>query len=151
MQKLFIDKLHFFRFLFSEWQSTTAPAKNYHFFLKYNRSFLDCLNIFIRTGKCHQERGNTLCWEQMQSSTNLSSTLKLFISWCHLYFANFRTKPTEMVLHRGTPGTWKSTNRVSSISFCWESAFWYAVVQGAVPQKYIHVSKITGRHFPGWV
>ena len=35
--------------------------------------------VSICTGKHHQGRGNTLCWEQMQSLINWSSTLKFFL------------------------------------------------------------------------
>ena len=79
-----------------------AKSTSSSFFLKvakhdYSISFSDCLNLSIRMGKYRQGRGNTLYWEQIQSLTNLSSTLKFLIPWPYLYFANFHVVPTKMV------------------------------------------------------
>ena len=57
----------------------------------------DWLSLSCGTVKYHQGRGNTLCWEQIQSVTNISSTLKFIIPSFRLYIANFHAVPTEMV------------------------------------------------------
>ena len=66
-------------------------------------SFTDCLNLSIHTGKYHQGRGNTLCWEQMQTLTNLSSTLEFLIRFLiqsHLFsqiFMQYLTKWSKSI------------------------------------------------------
>ena len=73
MQELFIDKIHFFKF-----RSMSDKPRRHQ--LKIITSTLSTvqasLNLSIRTGKYHQGRGSTLCSEEIQSLTNLSSTLK---------------------------------------------------------------------------
>ena len=65
----------------SSYVNTRLFRKSYHFFLYVvvGTSLPDCLNIFIRTGKYHQGKGNTLHWKQTPNLTTLSSTLKLLI------------------------------------------------------------------------
>ena len=85
---------------FDEWQTTTVPTENYHFFSYYSTSFPDCLNVFIRAEKYHQGRGNTLCWEKIQSLANLSSTLTYSI--VSLVFCKFSYRTYWNGLNRGT-------------------------------------------------
>ena len=67
-----------------------------------------------------QGKGNTLCWERIQSLTKLIRHIKIYYFIASLFFLRFRALTTEMVYTEvpqswGTSGTSKSTNRVSLI------------------------------------
>ena len=77
-------------------------------FLIIKKQLLDCFpwykllverfsSIGTRKGKYEQGRGNTPRWEQIGSLNNLPSTQNFLSLLLHLYSANFRAWPTEMV------------------------------------------------------
>ena len=120
------------------WVTTNhdCTTKRYDFYSKYRKSFSDCLNLSIWMGKYYQGRGNTLCWEKIQSLAILPSTLKfLFCSpTCNLQIF------------------------VWYLPICSEQRFIKTEVL-QVPQKvrivlvphFSILSKIRDYHFPGWV
>ena len=95
------NKIHFFKFLSMSDKPPLPQLK----IITSTRSTVqasltrcsDWLSLSCGTVKYHQGRGNTLCWEQIQSVINISSTLKFVIPSFRLYIANFRAVPTEMV------------------------------------------------------
>ena len=72
----------------------------------------------LNPSRGQQGKGNTLCWERIQSLTNLIRHIKIYYFIASLFFLRFRPLTTEMVYTEvpqswGTSGTSKSTNRVS--------------------------------------
>ena len=97
MNELFVDKIHFFKFLS---MSQKAQLYQLKIALLVQYKLFWCLNLYIHTGTCHQGRGNTMCCEQRQSVTNLLlSRLKLlfrsltFISQIFVRYLRKWSKP----------------------------------------------------------
>ena len=73
------------------------------------------------------EKGNTLCWERIQSLTNLFKHTKIYFLLSSLVFRRFLwlSKMVHTKVHQcwGTPSTSKSMNRVGSIPISRNSHF----------------------------
>ena len=124
MQELFVDKIHFFKFLCM----SDKPRLHQLNIISSSRSrqvgtsFSGFLNIFIRTGKYHQGRGNTLMLRTNTKPHHLIKHAKTSYFIASLVFRRFSYQTYRNGLNQvpqswGSPSISKSTNRVSSISF----------------------------------
>ena len=119
MQELFVDKIHFFKFL-----SMSGKPRRHQLNITSSRSTVQAsLTVWMfssiptRKGKYRILRANTKP-HQLIKHAKISYSISFASHFhSHFYFANFRTEPTEMVWTE-VPQNWcvstnnsKSTNR----------------------------------------
>ena len=80
--------------------------------------------------------------------------IKLSYSIVSFLFRKFSDPNYQNGLNRGT-STLRHSEYLKKYEpcyfdiFCRESAFYYTLTQGALPQRFAYVFKIKGHHFPG--
>ena len=116
MQGLFIDKIHFFKFLFVSDKPWIDQLK----VITATRAVVvqTSLNFSIgtRKGEYQQKNGNTLVRTNTKPEQLIKHT-KISYYIASLIFCKFLCDAYRNGLNRGTPSTSKSTNRVSLIPF----------------------------------
>ena len=155
MQELFVDKIHFFKFLsmsdkprLHQLKTITSSRST-----QYKIPWLP--ECFHQHGEIPSRKGKYPMLRTNAKPRQLIKHAKISYSIVSLVFRKFSYRIYRNGVNRvpqswGTLSTSKSTNRVSSILFVGNPHFsivlhrlWYL--------KNLFVSKITGHHFPGWV
>ena len=155
MQELFINKIHFFKFLSSSGKPWLDRLK-----------LLQCCfssrgtSVFWRSHWCKQGEILTRKWKYPVLRTNanpqqLIKHTKISYSLTSLVSRDFSRRTYRNGLNR-VPQSWSppSTQKVRTVLVGYllsETAFYYTHTQGALPQKIICVSEITGHHCAGWI
>ena len=154
MQELFVDKIHFFKFLcmsdkprLHQLNIITSSRSRYKlpWLPEYFHSYGE---IPSRKGKYPMLRTNT-------KPHQLIKHAKISYSIVSLVFPKFLYRTYQNGLNWapqswGTPSISKSTNRVSSIPFVGNPHF-SILLHRVQYLKNLFMSRRTGHHFPGWV
>ena len=116
MQELFVDKIHFFKFLCMS-DKPRLPQLNI-----ITSSPSSTVQAFLTARIFSFVRWNTPCWEQIQKPHQFIKHAKIPYSIVPLVFHKFsygiyRYGLNQVPQSWGTPSISKSTNRVSSITF----------------------------------
>ena len=152
MQELFIDKIHFFKFL------CMSGKSQLHQLNVITSSRSSTVQAFLTAWIFSFVRGNTIKEGEIPYVENKYKTLPTY-SIVSLVFRKFLYRTYQNGLNQvpqswGTPSISKSKNRVSSIPFFRNLHFTlhlHRVQYVKYLQIFIYVSKLTGHHFPEWV
>ena len=147
MQELFVDKIHFFKFL----SMSDKPRLHQLKIITSSRSTVQASlygEIPSGKGKYPMLRTNTKPHQLIKHAKISYSIVSLVFR--KFSYRTYRNGLNQVPQSWGTPSISKSTNRVSSIPFVGNMHFsilfyrvWYL--------KNLFMSRRTGHHFPGWV
>ena len=155
MQELFVDKIHFFKFLsmsdkprLHQLKSITSSRSSKVKASRLPECFHPYGKIPSRKGKYPMVRRNTKPHQVIKRAKTSYSIVSLV--FCKFSYLTYRNGLNRVPQGWVTPSTSKSTNCVSLIPFVRNPHF-VILLHRVRYLNNLFVSKITGHHFPRWV